>query len=156
MAAHNARWTSPFRFAGSVFWSGVCELGRSARNMRIVGISFLLFGLTACTSTQDLSGASWEKRLSQYSVGDSAISLVDELKHSGCPVRFNSTLPVPELEARYVLPDGDLHLVTTIDKRGDLVFAAQPYLVPSSIPVTERLANYDKQWDEYVDGLHKK
>jgi len=28
IAAHNAGWRSQFRFAGSVFWSGVCELGR--------------------------------------------------------------------------------------------------------------------------------
>ena len=28
IAAHNAGWTSQFRFAGSVLWSGVCELGR--------------------------------------------------------------------------------------------------------------------------------
>ena len=26
IAAHNAGWPSQFRFAGSVFWSGVCEL----------------------------------------------------------------------------------------------------------------------------------
>jgi hypothetical protein len=28
ITAHNAGWPSQFRFAGSVFWSGVCELGR--------------------------------------------------------------------------------------------------------------------------------
>ena len=28
IAAHNAGWPSQFRFAGSVFWSGVCEFGR--------------------------------------------------------------------------------------------------------------------------------
>jgi hypothetical protein len=28
IAAHNAGWRTQFRFAGSVFWSGVCELVR--------------------------------------------------------------------------------------------------------------------------------
>jgi hypothetical protein len=28
IAAHNAGWRSQFRFADSVFWSGVCELAR--------------------------------------------------------------------------------------------------------------------------------
>jgi hypothetical protein len=129
---------------------------RSAQCMRIIVLSFLLFGLTACKSTHDLSGSQWQNRLSRYSVGDGARNLVAELKDSGCPVRFNSNLPFPELEARYVLPDGDLHLVTTLDKRKNLVFAVQPFLVLSSIPVTQRLANYDKQWSEYLDDLHKK
>ena len=30
ITAHNAGWPSQFRFAGSVFWSGVCEFKRSA------------------------------------------------------------------------------------------------------------------------------
>jgi len=28
VTAHNAGWRSQFRFAGSVFWSGVCEFSR--------------------------------------------------------------------------------------------------------------------------------
>jgi len=28
ITAHNAGWHSQFRFAGSVFWSGVCEFCR--------------------------------------------------------------------------------------------------------------------------------
>jgi len=29
ITAHNAGWPSQFRFAGNVFWSGVCEFHRS-------------------------------------------------------------------------------------------------------------------------------
>jgi hypothetical protein len=32
IAAHNAGWRTQFRFAGSVFWSGVCDLVRWATN----------------------------------------------------------------------------------------------------------------------------
>jgi hypothetical protein len=28
ITAHNAGWRTQFRFAGSVFWSGVCEFWR--------------------------------------------------------------------------------------------------------------------------------
>jgi hypothetical protein len=28
ITAHNAGWRSQFRFAGGVFWSGVCEFWR--------------------------------------------------------------------------------------------------------------------------------
>jgi len=28
ITAHNAGWPSQFRFAGSVYWSGVCEFQR--------------------------------------------------------------------------------------------------------------------------------
>jgi hypothetical protein len=28
ITAHNAGWRTQFRFAGSVFWSGVCEFYR--------------------------------------------------------------------------------------------------------------------------------
>jgi hypothetical protein len=28
ITAHNAGWPSQFRFAGGVFWSGVCEFKR--------------------------------------------------------------------------------------------------------------------------------
>jgi hypothetical protein len=30
ITAHNAGWRTQFRFAGNVFWSGVCEFRRSA------------------------------------------------------------------------------------------------------------------------------
>jgi len=30
ISAHNAGWRSQSRFAGNVFWSGVCEFWRSA------------------------------------------------------------------------------------------------------------------------------
>jgi hypothetical protein len=29
ITAHNAGWRTQFRFAGSAFWSGVCEFHRS-------------------------------------------------------------------------------------------------------------------------------
>jgi hypothetical protein len=34
VTAHNTGWPSQFRFAGSAFWSGVCELFRSANTTR--------------------------------------------------------------------------------------------------------------------------
>jgi hypothetical protein len=48
ITAHNAGWRLPpsprlwrtgqFRFAGSVFWSGVCEFGRIVRNHSQIGV----------------------------------------------------------------------------------------------------------------------
>jgi hypothetical protein len=39
ITAHNAGWQTQFRFAGSVFWSGVCEFHRY-RDMKLHSILF--------------------------------------------------------------------------------------------------------------------
>jgi len=54
IAAHNAGWRTQFRFAGSVFWSGVCELHRSALPHHALG--FMVFGLRAGALVADDSG----------------------------------------------------------------------------------------------------
>ena len=40
ITAHNAGWPSQFRFAGSVFWSGVCEFHRWQMSVKVRPICY--------------------------------------------------------------------------------------------------------------------
>ena len=49
ITAHNAGWPSQFRFAGNVFWSGVCEFWRHDHTMKSRASSFLAARLIAAS-----------------------------------------------------------------------------------------------------------
>lgn len=108
-------------------------------------IAALLF--SSCEQRDD----SIEEKLKAFSEGDSVAKLEAAFRLSSYPSAYTPNLPDGEDHVIYFLPDGNLHVMTTLSPDGRAILSPPPFYLPDATPAADRVAGSREAWDDYVD-----